>query len=947
LSTEQNKHDAFISYSHRADRSLAKAVQRVLRRLGQRWYRRSAVRICRDDTTFAVGSSVWRSIERELLASRNFVLLASPEAACSSYVGYEVALWRRERSPETLLIVLTAGELVWDDGTGDFDWEQTTALPRLMRGWLSTKPLWVDLCDYRGRIPVRLHRRLRFRGEVARVAAAIHGVPKDELLNEDLRQQRHLATVLATLLVLAVLAGVVAVAQRNTAVFERNRVIAERVAAQSAELLEVDPSLAMQLAVAAYDIADTPASRSALFNARTAGHATRLLAHHDPVGQVAVSDDGAVLASSSDRYDADVLVWRLDNGLAVPTATGLLFPLERQVTTGAPAVAFAPHSRILAIGRPVGEVHLWDLIDPEHPRPGPVLPISGDEARALAFSPDGRLLAATGLFGTWLWRVRDDGIPLGPARRIDGAPSATKLAFSPDGNVLYTAGLLNGIHIFDLTDPAQPRTVPDISYVGGEVHAMAVSATTAGIQLAAGGGSGRVQLWDLADPRRPRGPVHELQADTRDVTAVTFLGDELVTGGFAGGLRRWDTEGRPVAPGYTSGYSIDAITIRTRSGTIVTGSRDGVVRLWHSPDPVHAPTPGNVFAVALSPDAHTVAAGTADGHLLLHRVRNGLMVPPYTTIHAHPAAIAGLAFTPDGTALATASYDSSTKIWRLVGDQPEQCFQTDDAYPPSPGYSWILRAGAISPDGRLMATGGSDRRVLLYDISQPCAPRLLTSFWSAGHPGRQEVETLAFHPDSTLLAVGRLSDPLIRIWDIRKPTQPREVANLRGHTFGVRALAFSPDGKLLASGSDDATALLWDVDKLRRPASFADFAHLTPSSGLPMQHGKTVAGLAFTGDSQRLVTGSYDTTVRVWETNPPANPQESARLPGAHSAVESVDVDHDGTLIVSGTDDAQLIASSLNPRTVSDWICHTAGSRITWEEWRRYLSERQYEPPCN
>jgi WD40 repeat protein len=210
--------------------------------------------------------------------------------------------------------------------------------------------------------------------------------------------------------------------------------------------------------------------------------------------------------------------------------------------------------------------------------------------------------------------------------------------------------------------------------------------------------------------------------------------------------------------------------------------------------------------------------------------------------------------------------------------------------------------------------------------------------------GHDEIETLAFSPDSTLLAVGRIGDPLIKLWDVQNPRQPSNVADLRGHAFGIRALAFSPDGRLLASGSDDATALLWDMDRVRGPRPERI---LRPIPGLlPMQHGKSVAGLAFTGDSRRLVTGSYDNTVRVWEISPTANPRELVRLAGAGSAVESVDVDRNADAIVSGTDNLQLIVTSLDPHTVTDWICGMAGSRITPDEWQRYLPERPYRPPC-
>jgi hypothetical protein len=214
-------YDAFISYSHAVDQLMARSLQLVLQRLGRPWYRRYALRVFRDDTALAASPDLWGSIERALLMSRTFVLLASPEAASSEWVDREVALWQQERSPESFLIILTAGDLVWSRGAGDFDWEHTTALPQRLHGWFHAEPLWVDLREDRGLDQSRLRRGRDFRSRVATVAAALHGVAKDELLSEELRQQRRMIIVLSTLLVLALVAGITAVGQRNTAVTER------------------------------------------------------------------------------------------------------------------------------------------------------------------------------------------------------------------------------------------------------------------------------------------------------------------------------------------------------------------------------------------------------------------------------------------------------------------------------------------------------------------------------------------------------------------------------------------------------------------------------------------------------------------------------------------------------------------------------------------------------
>ena len=86
-------YDAFISYNHSKDKPIAKALQAALQKLGKPWYRRRALRVFRDDTSLSATPSLWPSIETALSASRYFVLLASPEAAASPWVGKEVDYW--------------------------------------------------------------------------------------------------------------------------------------------------------------------------------------------------------------------------------------------------------------------------------------------------------------------------------------------------------------------------------------------------------------------------------------------------------------------------------------------------------------------------------------------------------------------------------------------------------------------------------------------------------------------------------------------------------------------------------------------------------------------------------------------------------------------------------------------------------------------------------------
>lgn len=185
-------YDAFVSYSHAKDKPIAAALQSVIQKLGKPWYRRRALRLFRDDTSLSATPHLWPSIEKALSESRFLILFASPEAAASKWVNKEVDYWLKHNSIDTLLIGLTDGELIWDETTSDFRWCGGMPLPSMLSGRFPTEPKWVRLCAYRdGANP----RDANFIELGAEFAATIRGMPKEDLLSQEVRQQRRALTL--------------------------------------------------------------------------------------------------------------------------------------------------------------------------------------------------------------------------------------------------------------------------------------------------------------------------------------------------------------------------------------------------------------------------------------------------------------------------------------------------------------------------------------------------------------------------------------------------------------------------------------------------------------------------------------------------------------------------------------------------------------------------------
>ncbi len=212
-----SKYKAFISYSLKADKDLATALQSALHRFAKPWYKLRAMRVFRDQANLALNPHLWKSIKEALDQSEYFILLASPEAAKSAkadkpaWVPKEVDHWLSKRTPETLLIVLTDGEIVWDQTAGDFDWTKTTALPSNLGKIFSEEPLYLDFRSVRTQTDLSL-RSPDFLNKIARIAASLHGRSLDELIGDDIREHkrtRRLAwsVVIAAGLVFVVIGG--------------------------------------------------------------------------------------------------------------------------------------------------------------------------------------------------------------------------------------------------------------------------------------------------------------------------------------------------------------------------------------------------------------------------------------------------------------------------------------------------------------------------------------------------------------------------------------------------------------------------------------------------------------------------------------------------------------------------------------------------------------------
>jgi WD40 repeat protein len=530
-----------------------------------------------------------------------------------------------------------------------------------------------------------------------------------------------------------------------------------------------------------------------------------------------------------------------------------------------------------------------------------------DEVNAAALSKDGLFIAAAVGNLAYL-RSTDRGRDCGPPLVHGG--TVTHVAFSPDGSTLATASADGAVRLWSV-----PSGLPRCDPVRHDGPVSCLVFALDGKVVLSSGSDGLARLWD-AHNGAPRGEPFRHGA-ALEAAAVSPAGNLVATGGTDGIARLWDAAtGKDLFGPLGHGGGVKVLTFSPDDRMLASGSIDQKIRLWDVSTGRQLQQMGEhsgvVRAISFSPDGRTLATGAEDNKAILWDLQTG---SPRARLQHHEH-VRHIAFSPGGLAFATASGDYTARLWAvdngrpLGGPLPHQGDLNTLAFGPNGGTLltasddgmvrlWPtdppgvvatpvsggseMRALAFSPDCQTAATCDGDGVARLVDLKSgslrvidaekgtmrvafnAAGDGLLTvgldhavRFWdtAAVAPSTPVIERTAnaicavFSPDGTLVATG--SDDgecLVRLWDRRQGTLLR---TLSGHSRKVVALAFSPDGKYLATASWDKSARLWRV---------ADGA----PAGKPLWHQDLVQAVAFSPDGRAVLTGGDDYTARLWE----------------------------------------------------------------------------------
>jgi WD40 repeat protein len=620
-------------------------------------------------------------------------------------------------------------------------------------------------------------------------------------------------------------------------------------------------------------------------------------AHTDAVSSLTFSPDGKQLVSGS--LDKTIVLWDISD----PSKPFRISVLQGH-TNSVRSVTYNSKKTILASGGNDGNIILWDISDPYQPTLISIQHVySEDRVLVVAFSPDGNTLASGSYGQIILWNVSN---PLS-LQKISSLTKHTNwvrsLSFNSSGNLLASSSDDQTVRIWDLNDLSSPV---ELSVIDFQIWVNSIKFSPTDKVLGMGSNDGLITLWDVSTPSAPK-EIEKLIGYGSAIWSISFdsIGSNLAAGGDSKTVSFWhignQQNNRIIRAVIENNHDINNVSFNP-SGTLLTSGGCGKIVGVNSCDQ------GKISLWDVS---------------VLENIRE------IGTLNEHNDWIQATVFNSTGNLLISGAQDGSIILWDISNPVSPILLSTLE------GQNDLVPSIAISPNGKFLASSSWDNTVVLWDITNPKAPIKVDTL--KDHTDRSN--GIAFSPDGTLLASAS-DDNTIVIYRISNSAPPKKIATLseigeNSLQFGLLAVSFSPNGKTLVSGGWNAITQ-WDISNPQQPIKIGDV----------QGNNSYITTVAFSNDGRILYSASNNGFLVVWDMSEYSTPQQIIALHAHNDDIYSISLSPDQKTLASGSWDNRIIFWDIDPKSWLTKTCLIVGRNFTQVEWSHYFPGEPYRITC-